>query len=428
MELPGFISNALDVSPRAIDYEVSRRLASHFPDRAILEGNDCDFTFMTYVREGFCTIRHKADVHGQVHTWWSADSGVQDRPKNVWYEVDWLGQTLEVLLLDWNDCGTHYWILAESDPVARRFFKAVCEHNPDHQDEVLVYNGGQWEACPGLFRAVQAAAADDLILPGVLKAEVLADLGRFFESRTLYESLGVVWKRGLLLTGPPGNGKTYLIKTVVAQLGKPCLYVKSFKSERFTEETNITRIFNQARRAAPCVLVLEDLDALVTGENRSFLLNELDGFANNRGILTLATTNHPDRLDPALVDRPSRFDRTYHFPLPDADSRRLFLDRWLAQVPNEYGKAVSEHVRTELTESTEGFSFAYLKELFLSSLQALAAGVAGGNLESIVRDQVRTLAAQRLNAAQPFASLKARSSIRAANGSERPTQEDAEGP
>ena len=395
MELPGFISNALEASPRAIDYEVSRRLAEHFPDRAILEGNDSDFTLLTYVREGFCTIRHKADVHSQVQTWWMPEKGVLDRPKNVWFEVDWRGNPLDVLMLDWNDCGSHFWILADSEFVARQFFQAVCEHNPDHQDEVLVYQGGNWQACPGLFKAARKADSDDLILPGTLKQDILADLTQFFRSRELYESLGVAWKRGLLLTGPPGNGKTFLIRTVVGQIGKPCLYVKSFKSERLTEETNIGRIFSQARRVAPCVLVLEDLDALVTGENRSFLLNELDGFASNTGILTLATTNHPDRLDPALVDRPSRFDRTYQFPLPDPLSRRVFLDRWLSQISGGHGDRVGETNRAELVDATEGFSFAYLKELFLSSLQMLAAEPVPGNLGLILSAQVDTLARQR---------------------------------
>ena len=68
-------------------------------------------------------------------------------------------------------------------------------------------------------------------------------------------------------------------------------------------------VFERARGLRPCVLVLEDLDSLVNDENRSFFLNQIDGFEQNHGLMILATTNHPDRIDSAIIDRPSRFDR-----------------------------------------------------------------------------------------------------------------------
>lgn len=68
-------------------------------------------------------------------------------------------------------------------------------------------------------------------------------------------------------------------------------------------------VFGKARLLAPCVLILEDLDSLINDRNRSFFLNQLDGIRGNDGLLLIATTNHFDRLDPGLADRPSRFDR-----------------------------------------------------------------------------------------------------------------------
>ena len=68
-------------------------------------------------------------------------------------------------------------------------------------------------------------------------------------------------------------------------------------------------VFNKARQLAPCILVLEDLDSLINDRNRSFFLNQLDGLTGNDGLLVLCTTNHAERLDPALSERPSRFDR-----------------------------------------------------------------------------------------------------------------------
>lgn len=110
------------------------------------------------------------------------------------------------------------------------------------------------------------------------------------------------------------------------------MYVKSFKSEYDTDSENIRKVFKQARQSAPCLLVLEDLDSLLTDENRSFFLNELDGFAANEGIVTIASTNHPERLDPAIRDRPSRFDRKYHFDLPDNLVRQAYIALWNEQL------------------------------------------------------------------------------------------------
>jgi len=68
-------------------------------------------------------------------------------------------------------------------------------------------------------------------------------------------------------------------------------------------------VFDKARQLSPCVVVFEDLDSLITDRNRSFFLNQLDGLSGNDGLLIIGTTNHFERLDPALSTRPSRFDR-----------------------------------------------------------------------------------------------------------------------
>ena len=89
-------------------------------------------------------------------------------------------------------------------------------------------------------------------------------------------------------------------------------------------------MFAQARETVPCILVLEDLDSLITEHNRSFFLNELDGFAANTGVVTIASTNYPERLDAAILARPSRFDRKYHFGLPGAAERLAYMELWRA--------------------------------------------------------------------------------------------------
>lgn len=141
-------------------------------------------------------------------------------------------------------------------------------------------------------------------------------------------SYQLIEKLALAKYGPTGNGKTISLKTVMKTCdarGYTPLYVKSFQSKKVSlcitnthykfasgfagDEYSMRTVFNKARQLAPCVLVLEDLDSLITDHNRSFFLNELDGLEGNEGLLVLGTTNHFDRLDPGLSTRPSRFDR-----------------------------------------------------------------------------------------------------------------------
>lgn len=169
-----------------------------------------------------------------------------------------------------------------------------------------------------------------------------------------------------MFIGPPGNGKTHCVRALVKELQIPSLYVQSLSSRHFTGEELLKEVFQRARQLRPCVLIFEDLDALVNDENRSFFLNQLDGFEKNVGMLVVATTNHPERIDPAILDRPSRFDRKYHFGLPEAPERHTYLAMWQAKLAGETGWSLASV--GDLVQRTEGFSFAYLKELLVSGL------------------------------------------------------------
>jgi SpoVK/Ycf46/Vps4 family AAA+-type ATPase len=121
-----------------------------------------------------------------------------------------------------------------------------------------------------------------------------------------------------------GNGKTISLKALMHTLQerkKPVvtLYVKSA-----AYAYHIRQVFQMARAMTPCMLVLEDIDTIVTHSTRSYFFNEVDGLENNDGILMIATTNHLDELDPGLSKRPSRFDRKYLFPLPDKGERSQY--------------------------------------------------------------------------------------------------------
>ena len=98
------------------------------------------------------------------------------------------------------------------------------------------------------------------------------------------------------------------------------LYVKTFTSYA-GPEYGIRQIFLMARRMAPCLLIFEDIDSLVSPGVRSYFLNEVDGLESNHGILMIGSTNHLERLDPGIAKRPSRFDRKYFFDVPSREER-----------------------------------------------------------------------------------------------------------
>jgi|SRR5919199_1248329 DNA polymerase III delta prime subunit len=388
-----FISEALHRPVPAIAYDVSRTLATLYPEKAIIEGNNYYFSPTTYAQAGHCTLIPKSGIYPQLVTYCNGNN-VHYNPQNVWYEISWQSHTLEVLWMNWGDrgCSAHYWILASSRAIAESFLLAVHNWCTEIRSEILVFDGGSWYKSEELFQEIKSATFDNLVMPGSLKQEIRNDLKQFFASQALYETYGIPWKRGILFVGPPGNGKTHAVKALINELGKPCLYVKSLDIPGHSNHTGIRAIFARARESTPCILVLEDLDSLITPHNRSFFLNELDGFAVNRGIVTLATTNYPERLDPAILNRPSRFDRKYHFELPGLTERVAYITLW--------NKSLQEALRlddteiVQLAEAVADFSYAYIKELFLSAMMRWINQPQPGTMATIMMAQTETLREQ----------------------------------
>ncbi len=394
------ISEALCLPPDAIDYHVSQHLLTLFPEKSVVQGDDWIFDVDKYARAQLCGFEKKTSIYSQIVTEWQGlQQGIEDETNNAWMEVVWQGHTLDVITLYWTkgyNRNYHYWILADNEEIAKSFLLAVCKWNSEIRGEVLVFDSGCWHKDEHLFHAIKNATLDNLILQGSLKRDIHEDLVQFFASRSIYEEHGIPWKRGILFVGPPGNGKTHAVKALINAMEQPCLYVKSFRAEHRTDEDSIRNVFDRARDTAPCILVLEDLDSLVTPQNRSFFLNELDGFATNVGIVALATTNHPERLDPSILDRPSRFDRKYPFELPELTERQAYIEMWNAAL--KPALHLSDAATAQLAEMTAGFSFAYLKELFLSSMMRWIASPQAGAMGQLMADQVDILREQMVSA------------------------------
>lgn len=176
--------------------------------------------------------------------------------------------------------------------------------------------------------------------------------------------MGMAHRRGVLFHGPPGNGKTSLIRLIsTLNRGVPVLLLRpgaDFDSDDFE------RVIQLWQERAPAMLAIEDLDTLFTRIPLSTFLNLIDGVEQrDGGLLLIATTNHPDALDPAINNRPGRFDVVIEIRCPDRSLRERYFQR--TQLSSLGAVAIRK-----LVNMTDGLSFAHLREIeHLSGLLAL---------------------------------------------------------
>ena len=148
---------------------------------------------------------------------------------------------------------------------------------PDDEKFIYVYDSGFWQESRSLYEQVRKSEWKDVILNEDTKKTITDLMHKFFDSKDIYKDLGVPWKRGVIFHGPAGNGKTISIKALMHSLFKkyedsiPSLYVKSAP-----QTWDIRNIFQTARYQAPCLLIFEDIDTIVTPSTRSYFFNEVD--------------------------------------------------------------------------------------------------------------------------------------------------------
>lgn len=284
-----------------------------------------------------------------------------------WHACRREGHDLE-LIVPPGESGRSVVVVGVSPEPLRAFeedLRAFCERP---EGRALLYSGGEWRSDPELDEEVASVSWDEVVLPAEQKEELRFAAGTFFSRKEAYLSVGFAWRRGVLLVGPPGTGKTMVCKAMAASLGKdvPFLYVRDL-SGYDPEEEMIHDVFARARALAPCTLVFEDIDGFVNDHNRAVFLNELDGFRPNEGILVLATSNHPERVDEALLKRPSRFDRVFQMGLPAEAERRRYCALLLSRSESLAEELDVEELAGKVARASEGFTPAYIKEAFVSA-------------------------------------------------------------
>lgn len=208
-----------------------------------------------------------------------------------WLCVEERGKVSELVLM-----------AADSADAVKRLRTALTRHRRQEGAPI-------WQVLKNAYAIEQIPRALSLpepMLPEAIRQRVQVDMLAFFDDSiaALYRSMGLAHRRGVLLHGPPGNGKTSLIKYVGGALPRvPMLLLRPCAGFDVDDLEDALRRWT---RQAPAVLVVEDLDSLLKNLEVSAFLNALDGIDSpGGGLLLIATTNHPQKLDPALNNRPA---------------------------------------------------------------------------------------------------------------------------
>lgn len=241
---------------------------------------------------------------------------------------------------------------------------------------------------------------EDLVLPASVRQRLQTEVIDFFSApaAAMYRELKIPYRRGVLLHGAPGNGKTSIIRALGAMNLRVAATI--LRPGRDFDDEDFARAIDHWVSEAPSILVIEDLDWLLPRLNLSTFLNHIDGIeTKGDGLLVIATTNHPEELDPAVNNRPGRFDVVIEVPTP-LEAHRLEYVRRSSMA------RLGEALLTELAATTDGLSFAHLREIeSMSGLMAVRVGRSSRTADD-VREAARRVIASHAEARRGFPGRK----------------------
>jgi ATP-dependent 26S proteasome regulatory subunit len=238
----------------------------------------------------------------------------------------------------------------------------------------------------------RSETVDDLLAWNTdVRKQLDKDVIEFLNVMPILRKNGLPNSRGIILSGPPGTGKTMIAKSLAAKSNVTTILISA---EMINQKNEVKSIFRLGRKLAPTLMIIEDIDTAGTVSRRftdhpilGEYLQAMDGMEPNNGMVIIATTNHTENIDPAISDRPGRFDRIIDVPLPNFAQRIGIISNILGKMPTE---EISESEISKVANSSSGLSGAWIREIVQTAMiEAIYAGrekVSAADLELGLND------------------------------------------
>lgn len=209
---------------------------------------------------------------------------------------------------------------------------------------------------------------DELIeLPNPIFNDILNDINYFWEHKSAFTKYKFAYKRGILLHGKPGCGKssiTALLSKQVIDKGGIVLSINNSNALSSYLEA-MSSCFRPIQPDTPVLTIFEDLDGLTRDpEIETMLLNILDGMNQSENVVNIGCTNYPEKLKERILNRPSRFDKRYYIGLPDAKVRKYYFEHKI--LPEDIVEKGGADFISKIVDDTEGLTLAHLGEFIKS--------------------------------------------------------------
>ncbi|KKM99841.1 hypothetical protein LCGC14_1143740 [marine sediment metagenome] len=211
----------------------------------------------------------------------------------------------------------------------------------------------------GIYMESLAPPSDSLVeLDDPAGIQILQSIRKFWKSKEAYLSRGVLYKRGILIHGPAGSGKTALLTLLSQELIRNNGIVILFNAPSFVSDG--IRVLRDIEPERPVIIIFEDIEELIKEHGEHDILALLDGELQINNITNLATTNFPEQLGARIANRPARFDERIYVGMPSNKARGKYLS-WITRSEN-----ISKETLARWVIDTKGFSIAHLRELAIA--------------------------------------------------------------